>query len=190
MGKPVPEAVVKVPLLRQHTDHPARLDGRQFLFLNRGLHAFIDFIFRFSSQYQFCPHENDRQHRSSGRGIEAIRTATLGVPKPWTLEPVHPCALYAADKAVLAARLRVRPVTRINLSTGRNTADVRLHTNSQITTGKLLVCRGDLSSPNGRVRIAFERWKRVAGDANLQEKPQVAGRTLGRSLSGLVRPEE
>src|SRR6267154_5232606 len=46
MGETVPAAVVKAPLLRQHIGHRAGLALRQFLFLNRGLHALMDFIFR------------------------------------------------------------------------------------------------------------------------------------------------
>src|SRR5580700_5105254 len=102
MGKPGPGAVVQVPLLRQHIGHPARLKGRQFLFLNRGLHTLINFISRFSRQYEFCHHEKDRQHRPRGRRIITIRAATPGVPKFGTVEFAHPSAFHDADKAVRA----------------------------------------------------------------------------------------
>jgi len=85
MGKPVPGAVVKVSLLGQHIGHSARLEGRQFFVLNRGLHTLVDFIFRFSSQCQFCPHQSDRQHRSCCWWIKANRASILRVPKLGTV---------------------------------------------------------------------------------------------------------
>src|SRR5262252_10416368 len=43
MGNAVPASAVKESLLRQHIGHPVRLDGRQFPFLNRGLHSLVHF---------------------------------------------------------------------------------------------------------------------------------------------------
>src|SRR5262249_57793781 len=102
MGKPVPGGVVQSPLPRQHIGHPARLDGRQLLFLNRGLHTLVDFVFRLPSQYKFCPYQSDRQNRSCGWRIKAERAPILRVPKLGTVECASPCAFYDADKAVRA----------------------------------------------------------------------------------------
>src|SRR5580700_5197692 len=103
MGRAVPASAVKEPLLRQHVGHRARLEGRQFPFLNRGLHTLVHFSFRFSSQCQSCPDQKDRQQRPGSLRVVANRTAPLRVPKLGTVfELVHPRAVYVADKAVLA----------------------------------------------------------------------------------------
>src|SRR5580692_6646145 len=102
MGSAVAASAVKESLLRQHIGHPARLEGRQFPFLNRVLHTLVHFSFRFSSQCQSCPNQKDRQHRPGSRRVVAIRTEPLRVPKLGTVfELVHPWAFYDADKAVL-----------------------------------------------------------------------------------------
>src|SRR5215472_17682615 len=85
MGSAVPAFAVKESLLRQHIGHPARLEGRQFPFLNRGLHTLVHFSFRFSSQCQSCPDQSDRQHCPGSLRVVANRTAPPRVPKLGTV---------------------------------------------------------------------------------------------------------
>src|SRR5215472_1325727 len=100
MGSAVPAFAVKESLLRKHIGHRARLEGRQFPFLNRGLHTLFHFSFRLSSQCQFCPNRKDRHQRLGSLRVVANRTMPLRVPKLGTVfELVHP-AVYIADKAV------------------------------------------------------------------------------------------
>src|SRR5580698_10116386 len=102
MGHVVPAFIGQIRLLGHHVAHSARVEVRQLLFLNRGLDALLDFIFRFSSQYQLRPHPSERQHRSSGGRIVANRAAILWIPKLGTVEWTHPRAFYDADKTVFA----------------------------------------------------------------------------------------
>src|SRR5215469_5946346 len=102
MGSAVPAFAVKESLLRKHKGHRARLEGRQFPFLNCGLQTFFHFSLRFSSQCQSCPNQKDRQQRLGSLRVVANRTKPLRVPKLGTVfELVHP-AVYVADKAVRA----------------------------------------------------------------------------------------
>src|SRR5215472_1366891 len=102
MGSAVPAFAVKESLLRKHKGHRARLEGRQFPFLNCGLQTFFHFSLRFSSQCQSCPNQKDRQQRLGSLRVVANRTMPLRVPKLGTVfELVHP-AVYVADKAVRA----------------------------------------------------------------------------------------
>src|SRR5215469_6979414 len=102
MGGAIPAFAVKESLLRKHKGHRARLEGRHFPFLNRGLHSLFHFSFRFSSQCQSCPNHKDRYQRLGSLRVVANRTMPLRVPKLGTVfELVHP-AVYVADKAVRA----------------------------------------------------------------------------------------
>src|SRR5215472_5518051 len=102
MGRAVPALAVKESLLRKHKGHRARLQGRQFPFLDRGLHTLFHFSFRFSSQCQFCPDHKDRDQRLGSLWVVANRAMPLRIPKLGTvIELVHP-AVYVADKAVRA----------------------------------------------------------------------------------------
>src|SRR5215472_10245802 len=103
MGSAVPAFAVKESLLRKHKGHCARLEGRQFPSLDRGLQPLFHFSFRFSSQCQFCPNQKDRHQRLGSLRVVADRTMPLRVPKLRTVfELVHPRAVYVADKAVRA----------------------------------------------------------------------------------------
>src|SRR5215471_19263540 len=146
VGSAVPAFAVKESLLRKHKGHRARLEGRQFPFLDRGLHTLFHFSFRFSSQCQFCPDNKDRYQRLGSLRVVANRTMPLRVPKLGTVvELVHP-AVYVADKAVgaLDGSFKAMPSEDQNRGVLGNGWGSRAssHSNLRVSIHQILLERG------------------------------------------------
>ncbi len=85
MGSAVPAYAVKEPLLRLHIGHRARLEGRQFPFLNRGLHTYRDTALPTPQAARDSrPWTGAGLHelsRNSGRGSGTLAARTSGIQK-------------------------------------------------------------------------------------------------------------
>src|SRR5215472_9334066 len=163
MGRAVPAFAVKESLLRKHKGHRARLEGRHFPFLNRGLQPLFHFSFRFSSQCQFCSNHKDRYQRLGCLRVVANRTMPLRVPKLGTVfESIHP-AVYVADKAVRAldGSFKAMPSEDQNggVLSNRWGSSASSHGNLRVSIHQILLERGHAGGIQIR-GVLCARWLR------------------------------